>query len=477
MAFVIRLVVVSLLVLVVAAPVATRGVLGGDAVLEVAGTTHDDPAADTDHARLHQHKESLTSPVSDHVPDQRLANVPCTDGTAGPFPCDGIDLMSFVPASEFVGVEPSADPGISDVWGWTDQKTGHEYVMLGASNGLHFFRVTDPTRPVHLGRLANTAAVQQIWHDTKVFADHAFVVSESNPHGMRIFDLTRLRGTTRPQLWTEDARYPLPSAAHNVEINTETGYAYIVGGNAGLAVPDRCLSGLHMVDINTPKEPTFAGCYAEDGGPGTLGRLLMLGEASPAAYVHDTQCVVYRGPDTRYAGREICVNASETHVAIADVTDKANPRTISVVSYDHVGYTHQGWLTEDQRYFILGDELDEVEHDEVEKSRNILFDVTDLENPKVAGEHSFDTASITHNIYTKGHRAYHSNYTSGLRVTHTAPVASGRLNELAFFDTYPPDDEPTFDGSWSNYPFFDSGTIAVSGIDEGLFLLRPQPGR
>ena len=33
---------------------------------------------------------------------------------------------------------------------------------------------------------------------------------------------------------------------------------------------------------------------------------------------------------------------------------------------------------------------------------------------------------------------------------------------------------PGFGGSWSNYPFFDSGTIAVSDQTEGLFLLRTQ---
>jgi hypothetical protein len=43
---------------------------------------------------------------------------------------------------------------------------------------------------------------------------------------------------------------------------------------------------------------------------------------------------------------------------------------------------------------------------------------------------------------------------------------------VAFFDTYPFSDDPTFDGTWSNYPYFESGTIAVSGIGEGLFLLR-----
>ena len=33
---------------------------------------------------------------------------------------------------------------------------------------------------------------------------------------------------------------------------------------------------------------------------------------------------------------------------------------------------------------------------------------------------------------------------------------------------------PGFNGAWSNYPFFASGTVViVSGIEQGLFVLRP----
>lgn len=46
--------------------------------------------------------------------------------------------------------------------------------------------------------------------------------------------------------------------------------------------------------------------------------------------------------------------------------------------------------------------------------------------------------------------------------------------EVAFFDTVPYDDDVTaFGGSWSNYPFFPSGVIAVSSWNEGLFILAP----
>jgi choice-of-anchor B domain-containing protein len=269
-----------------------------------------------------------------------------------------------------------------------------------------------------------------------------------------VFDLTRLRGVDSEQVWTEDARYPLVSAVHNLAINEDSGFAYLVGGNAGIVVPDQCNSGLHMIDINDPKSPTFAGCFADDG------------------YTHDTQCVMYEGPDEAHHGKEICVSSNEDHVAVVDVTDKANPQRLGEVRYEQTAYTHQGWFTEDQAYFLVGDELDEQDHRI--PTRTLILDLTDLDNPSLVGEHLHDTPSIDHNMYTLDGLVYQSNYTAGLRVLDTVDVADGTLTEVAYFDTYPENDDAVFNGTWSNYPYFDSGTIAVSGIDEGLFLLRLQ---
>jgi hypothetical protein len=47
------------------------------------------------------------------------------------------------------------------------------------------------------------------------------------------------------------------------------------------------------------------------------------------------------------------------------------------------------------------------------------------------------------------------------------------LSEVAFFDVYPLDDAPLFNGAWSNFPFFPSGIVIVGGIEQGLFVLKP----
>jgi hypothetical protein len=234
-------------------------------------------------ARAHLAKDIRPPLASQGIPTTTISNKKCVNGKAATFSCKGLDLLSFVPLSDFKGSEVLAPlgGGTSDLWGWTDPKTRDEYVLIGKTNGTGIFRITDPTKPVYLGAINNVSPAQLIWHDIKIYKDHAFIVSESAGHGMRVFDLTRLRGVTAARSWTEDVNYPLAFSAHNIAINEATGYAYIVGGNNGLVAPDACLSGLHMVDIRDPKLPKPAGCQARGGGPGT-GLGIVGVRASPA---------------------------------------------------------------------------------------------------------------------------------------------------------------------------------------------------
>ena len=140
-----------------------------------------------------------------------------------------------------------------------------------------------------------------------------------------------------------------------------------------------------------------------------------------------------------------------------------------------MGYTHQGWFDEEHRYFYSNDELDEMQG-LVERTRTLVWDLTDLDDPILVKEHTGLEPSIDHNLYIKGDLMYQSNYMSGLRVLDI----SDRTNpvEVGFFDTVPyGDNSPSFGGSWSNYPFFESGTIIVTSGSEGLFILKKREGR
>src|SRR5690606_37273073 len=46
------------------------------------------------------------------------------------------------------------------------------------------------------------------------------------------------------------------------------------------------------------------------------------------------------------------------------------------------------------------------------------------------------------------------------------------LVEVGFFDSQPLSDQPVYDGTWSNYPWFESGVIPFSDMDGGVFFVR-----
>lgn len=368
-----------------------------------------------------------------------LSNVPCVNGFAGTYPCHEVDLLAFMPLSQIGGGSGN------DIWGWTDPLDGSEYAIMGRTSGTAFVDITDPYNPVYLGNLPRHTS-NSTWRDIKVHKNHAFIVSEASGHGMQIFDLTQLREIENPPVtFSNTAHYSGFGNAHNIVINEESETAYAVGTS-------NCGGGLHMVDIKTPTTPTYLGCFASDG------------------YTHDAQCVIYNGPDEEHHGREICFNANEDTLTIVDVTVKNAPVQLSRTGYVGQRYTHQGWLTEDHAYFLLNDELDEMQNGH--NTRTYVWDVQDLDQPVLRGSHLSSAPAIDHNLYVRGDYVYQANYRAGLRILELVDLAGANLDEVGYFDIYPSSDSASFNGAWSNYPYFESGTIVVSGIEQGLFLLR-----
>ena len=366
----------------------------------------------------------------------------CTDGSAGVYPCRDIDLMSRLALTKIGGSLGN------DIWGWHDYSTGKDYAIIGRTTGTAFVDVSEPLSPVYLGTLPPHTRSSE-WRDIKVYRDHAFIVSEAFGSGMQVFDLTQLRTVSSPPVtFSETAHYSEFSEAHNIAINEESGFAYAVGTNT-------CSGGLHMINIQSPTNPTSAGCFSGDG------------------YTHDAQCVTYGGPDPDHQTAEVCFNSNVDTLTIVDVTDKTAPEVLSRAGYPDPRYAHQGWLTDDHAYFLLGDELDEY-RGRVAGTTTYLWDVSDLDSATFIGTHVSTARAIDHNQYVAGKYVYQSNYEAGLRILDVTDIANGNLTEVAFFDLVPDSDSQySFRGTWSNYPFFDSGIVIVSERRRGLFVLRP----
>ena len=401
--------------------------------------------------------EPPTEPPPDTMPTPTPtgSGAPCVDGSALDFPCDGVDLVSRLTIEEIGATY------VNDLWGWTDPVTRTEWALVGHSGGTSFVSLKDPENPVYTGSLPLTAeATPSIWRDIKVYKNHAFIVADAaGPHGMQVFDLSGLRSVTNPpETFQATTTYPDIASAHNIVINEETGFAYTVGGGGG---GETCGGGLHMINIQVPANPTFEGCFA-DPQTGTFN----------TGYTHDAMCIVYRGPDAEHQGKEICFGSNETALSVADVSDKADPVALSGTSYPSVGYSHQGWLDDAHEYFYMNDEFDEFSSQP--NTRTLVWDVKDLDDPIVVKEYLAETQATDHNLFVLGDFMYQSNYKAGLRILNIADRENPE--EVAFFDTEPGEENSAgTDGSWSNYPFFASGIVAVTSTEEGVFFVK-RPG-
>ena len=369
------------------------------------------------------------------------AQSPCIDGFADGYPCDRIDLLSQMSNETLMGT------GSNDIWGWEDPITHVEYALVGEREGLSIVDLSDPVNPF-LAAFMATHTTSSTWRDMKVHADHVYVVSEANGHGLQVLDLNQLRDLTEfPALLPPTKHVDDFSDAHNVVINEEAALLFAVGTNLASG-------GLVAFDISEPDDPVLVGDYGEAG------------------YTHDAQAVIYNGPDEEYQGQSLVFAANANKLAILNATDPSDIFSISIANYDY-SYTHQCWLTEDHRYLILGDETDE--QNQGINTRTLIWDVQNLEEPILIGEHFSEGTAIDHNQYVVGNLLFQANYSAGLRMLSLTDVADGELTEVGFFDVYPEDDAPVFtNGSWSTYPYFESGVVVVTSRQDGIFVVRPK---
>ena len=373
------------------------------------------------------HLAFLVGGVGLLTPAPVLAQGGCINGyIGGQWPCANVELISQVPN------EDMGDMAANDLWGWTDPLDGREYVLFGKRDGTWFIEVTNPQLPRIVGELPATGLANSLWRDIKVVGHHMVVVSEASLSRLQVFDLTRLRNHLSigpPMVFSTDTLLEGFSKAHNVVVHGDSDGVYVCGPNG--------IDGFLVYDFSSPEEPTIVGSWSE-------------------AYVHDAQVVTYSGPDPDHQGKTIMVASCADDVRILDVTDPTDIVELSSTGPDPYGYIHQGWLSRDQRFFLLGDESDEISG-LVEETTTYVFDLEDLDNWNGSPvSRSAPTARTTTSTCGDISFTRATTRTDGS----SSPSSGCRRDFKAHFDTQPELSGPSFAGSWSNYP--DSGTIALS---------------
>ena len=317
---------------------------------------------------------------------------------------------------------------LANICGYT--ANGKEYALVGAEDGMDIVDVTIPANPVQVVQIPN---VTNLWKEIKVYSHYAYVTTEGGG-GLQIVDLSNLpgsnlsyhnytgNGTINGQLNT----------IHALHIDTTKKFVYLFGTNL-------FNGGAVVLDINSdPYNPTYAGKY----------------ENPTHAYVHDG----YVDNDTLYAGH-IYVGV----FTAVDMTNKSNP-VVLAEQQTPTAFTHNTWLSNDHKYIFTTDE----------NSNSFLtsYDISNLSNiiEKDRIRATPGSGSIVHNTHILNNWAVTSWYRDGITIVDV--TRPHNLVEVGRYDTYTGSGNG-FDGAWGVYPFLPSGTMVVSNIDEGLFVLSP----
>ncbi len=333
---------------------------------------------------------------------------------------------------QFVGqlnYQNARNSNLSNLWGYTDE-LGNEYALVGvcgedAQNpgGIAVVDLSDPADPQEIFFFPGPAS---IWREIKVWNDHAYITTEAESGGITIVDLSPLPASTDLEAIVWDAADW--NTAHSLFID-ENGRLYIHGA-------DRGNGGVIMYDLTQdPMDPVEVGEF-------------------DTWYCHDS----FARGDTLYA-----THIYDGFFSIVDVSDPASPVLLGTRSTPS-DFTHNVWLDASGQHLFTTDERTD--------SYVASYNINDPSDIEYLDQLQSDPGSgaIPHNTYWLDHYLVTSYYTYG--VTIYDALRPDNLVEVGHYDTSPFSGDG-FRGAWGVFPFFDSGRLIISDMEQGLFVLDP----
>ncbi len=318
----------------------------------------------------------------------------------------------------------------NDVWGYT-APDGTEYALVGLRGGVSIVSLADPANPVEIQMIPGE---QSTWRDLKTWGHFAYVTADQpgTQEGLLIIDLSGLpNGVT----WT-NWKPVLPGqndplyTCHNLWID-EHGYCYLSGCDQNGGAPI-------ILDVfTTPGQPQFV-------------------SYTPPIYAHDC-----------FAQNNLLYTAEiyKGQFSVLDVSDKQNIQLLAVQPTPFT-FCHNVWANADGSVLFTTDER--------ANAPTAAFDLSDLNNIKLLDEFrpvaTLGSGVIPHNAHAIGNYVVISNYTDGCVI-----VDATRPDNLIEVESYDTNTDFTegFHGCWGAYPYFPSGLIAATDIENGLFILKP----
>lgn len=331
-------------------------------------------------------------------------------------------LSSFAQNFNLVSRATMDFPGqtLANICGYT--QNGREYALLGASQGMIVVDVTDPDNPVNIVQIPGP---NNLWKEIKVYQHYAYVTSEGG-QGLQIVDLSPLPSAALPyHHYTGDGAIANQlNTIHALHIDVTKGFVYLHGSNLFSGGPV-------VLDLNNdPYNPVYAGKFNQLG------------------YVHDG----YVDNDTLYGS-----HIYDGILSIVDMSDKQNPVVLGTIETPGQ-FTHNSWLLDNHKVVLTTDEAT--------PSYVTSYDVSDPTDIKELDRVSTNdgNGSIGHNTHVRNDWAITSWYTDGVVIIDAHKPDN--LVITGWYDTWaPPLAGDFFQGAWGAFPFFPSGTIVASNIE------------
>jgi choice-of-anchor B domain-containing protein len=336
-----------------------------------------------------------------------------------------------------INAPPSLDHfRYNDVWGY--EKNGREYAILGSTEGVHFFDITDTTMIDYVDFVVGNHG-PNIHREFNNYNNYLYIVGDQGNSGLQIVDMQYLPDSVH-LVYNNDS---LTIRAHELHIDTAKQKLYLFGVNSDLLSSGVGVGYPAMIlDISSPANPQYLAMFNHN----------------IITYVHDG----FVKNDTAF------FHSAYNGLYYGYMGDPQNPVELDVMPfYLDQGYNHSGWLTPDGRHYVMMDETQGMRIKMIDMQPGLnFFTVCGLFE---AGVDSLQTA---HNPHINANYLFASYYQDGVRIFDLTDACNPA--EVAWYDTWPGDALPDeYRGAWGVYAFLPSGKILVSDMQTGLYVLRP----
>jgi choice-of-anchor B domain-containing protein len=267
--------------------------------------------------------------------------------------------------------------------------------------------ILDITDTDNVTEVAFIPSATSTWKDIKTYQHYAYVVTEASG-GMQILDLSDLPNSVTIANTVTDFQ-----ASHNLYIDVPNAIIYIEGNSSNPVL---------AYSLADPVHPTFLSAFGIE--------------------CHD----IFARDNIAYISE-----GTSGSIGIYDMNNPTQPVLLQRLHIPSPGYVHNAWLTDDSHFMMTTEET---------PGKTIkMWDISDLNNITFTDD-ILAPGGLAHNAHIKGKYAYVSHYSDGLRIYDISDPYN--LVEAGYYDTA--DD-------WGAYPFFASGKILISDIDDGLYVV------